>query len=166
VGRVSTRWLVEDCLELAVDELARQGLFRTPLDTRATLSWGSEHPLDISDPIEVLVELGRFCPRFTLAYEIRQDGKSFPRRHRVGLEQTWPQFGGWRWWFSCPRCGRRCDKLYLPPDAADFACRRCHGLLYLSQRLGRCARAGVRAEHLAERLGVSPEEYSCGVEPA
>jgi hypothetical protein len=43
-------------------------------------------------------------------------------------------FGDLRWWFSCPRCGRRMRKLYLPPRPAEsaFACRYCHKLTYRS----------------------------------
>lgn len=42
-------------------------------------------------------------------------------------------------WFVCPGCGRRAAKLYL--RAEDFRCRRCHGLVYRSQRAGLFARA-------------------------
>jgi hypothetical protein len=47
-----------------------------------------------------------------------------------------------RWWFLCPRCGRRCETLFIPPDVAaeDWRCRRCvchGGLVYASQRHGR-----------------------------
>jgi len=43
-------------------------------------------------------------------------------------------FGDLRWWFSCPRCGRRVAKVYLPPEPAEpeFACRECHQLTYRS----------------------------------
>jgi hypothetical protein len=36
-----------------------------------------------------------------------------------------------RWWFSCPQCGRRVRKLYLPrKPESKFACRNCHKLTY------------------------------------
>jgi hypothetical protein len=46
---------------------------------------------------------------------------------------------GW-WWFRCPLvvagvpCRGRCRKLYLPPGARYFGCRRCHQLTYTSCR--------------------------------
>ncbi len=54
------------------------------------------------------------------------------------LQTTRPNFGGVRWWFSCPRtvdgeeCGRRVGKLYRPPSSRYFACRRCLDLTYES----------------------------------
>jgi hypothetical protein len=71
-------------------------------------------------------------PRLTFTFEIWQDGESRLLRRAMGLDRTCSRFGRWQWWFFCPRCGRHCSSLYLPPDAADFAWRRCHRLLYLS----------------------------------
>ncbi len=56
----------------------------------------------------------------------------------VHLQTTQPNFGGVRWWFSCPRtvdgeeCHRRVGKLYLPPGGRYFACRHCLDLTYES----------------------------------
>jgi hypothetical protein len=56
----------------------------------------------------------------------------------VRLQSTQPNFGGVRWWFSCPRmldgeeCDRRVGKLYRPPGGQRFACRRCLDLTYES----------------------------------
>jgi hypothetical protein len=41
-------------------------------------------------------------------------------------------YGG-RFYFAC-ECGRSCGKLFFPPGANRFACRRCHKLRYDSQR--------------------------------
>ncbi len=56
----------------------------------------------------------------------------------VRLEATPTQFNGRRWWFICPlwvrgvACNRRAGKLYLPPGAKYFGCRKCHNLTYRS----------------------------------
>jgi hypothetical protein len=56
----------------------------------------------------------------------------------VRLQTTRPNFGGVRWWFSCPHvveggeCGRRVGKLYRPPRGRSFACRHCLDLTYES----------------------------------
>jgi len=58
----------------------------------------------------------------------------------VQLEATPTQFGGKRWWFICPltvrgvACNRRAGKLYLPPGARYFGCRKCHDLTYRSSQ--------------------------------
>lgn len=49
-----------------------------------------------------------------------------PLSQEIGIVATRPTFGGERYWFLCPRCDRRALHLYLPYDAADFACRVCH----------------------------------------
>ena len=71
----------------------------------------------------------------------------------VRLTPTPTQFGGPRWWFVCPlivggiTCNRRVSKLYLPPGAKYFGCRKCHELTYRSSQLA----------HQDERLVASME---------
>lgn len=50
----------------------------------------------------------------------------------VALDRTTPFFGGSRWWFVCPTCGRRAAILYARLGREEFLCRRCHGLTYRS----------------------------------
>ena len=54
----------------------------------------------------------------------------------VSLQTTCPNFGGKRWWLTCPQCGGRVGKLYLYPGD-HFACRVCQGLGYASSRRSR-----------------------------
>ena len=54
----------------------------------------------------------------------------------VMLTHTDGNFGGIRWWFVCPRCGRRIAHLYRPSDRSRFLCRHCHKLTYTLKRLG------------------------------
>lgn len=44
------------------------------------------------------------------------------------------QLGGYRWFFTCSKCQRRVQKLFLPPQAYanyehQYLCKECHGLL-------------------------------------
>jgi hypothetical protein len=56
----------------------------------------------------------------------------------IRMQTTPPQFGGRRWWFTCPlardgvACNRRVAKLYCPSGAQYFGCRTCHDLTYSS----------------------------------
>src|SRR5262249_25498094 len=63
-------------------------------------------------------------------------------------------FGGLRWWFKCPRSGRRCLRLYLPLGAHHFWSRRAYGLGYEVERGGKYDRAIRRVAKLYRRLGV------------
>jgi len=49
----------------------------------------------------------------------------------ISITTTHPRFGGRRFWFQCD-CGRRCGRLYLPPDQHVFRCRICYNLTYRS----------------------------------
>jgi hypothetical protein len=66
----------------------------------------------------------------------------------IQLQTTPAQFGGRRWWFTCPlivggvACNCRTGKLYLPPGARYFGCRHCHRLTYRS----------CQESHQAERI--------------
>lgn len=70
----------------------------------------------------------------------RLNAESEDVRIPVRLQTTPTQFGGERWWFTCPlvvngiACNRRVGKLYLPPRAKYFGCRTCHGLTYQSSQ--------------------------------
>ena len=49
----------------------------------------------------------------------------------VPLTTTAPKYGGVRWWYVCPNCGKRKGVLYVS-DAA-LRCRQCTGIHYASQ---------------------------------
>jgi hypothetical protein len=43
-------------------------------------------------------------------------------------------YGGLRYWFACPLCGKRKLVLHVHPLSQVVGCRRCLGLEYRSQR--------------------------------
>ena len=51
----------------------------------------------------------------------------------VGLITTRPNYGGSRYWFKCPHCGRRVRKLYTGSEIGVIACRLCWGLVFKTQ---------------------------------
>src|SRR6516165_10598970 len=96
-----------------------------------TWTWASGNKSSISYFVAGSAE----APIVTLHYRWRDaEGVRIP----VRLETTPTQFGGRRWWFICPLivrgvvCNRRAGKLYLPPGARYFGCRKCHDLTYRS----------------------------------
>ena len=53
-------------------------------------------------------------------------------------------------------CGRRVQKLYLPPGGRQFGCRHCYHLGYETRKLNAKRRAQCRAQKIRERLGGKP----------
>jgi hypothetical protein len=80
-----------------------------------------------------------------------------PIKQRVLITWTACHLGGQRPWFICSsrHCGRRVAILYGAGEL--FACRRCHGLAYASQREGRRIRSISRSRNIRVRLGGSPD---------
>ena len=71
----------------------------------------------------------------------------------VDLLRDEPNFGGVRWWFSCPECGSRRRKLYVSPGCLRLGCRNCRGLAYRSQLLDPIWRARDTAIDIRVQLG-------------
>ena len=75
------------------------------------------------------------------------------RAIRCQVPFTWTpcRFGGSRQWFACSRCARRCAVVYL--GGADFACRTCLRLGYISESLDTVNRLWRKQSKLEVRLG-------------
>ena len=93
-----------------------------------------------------------------LAYSIEVDGRHEETiRETVAVEPIPQPFGGRRWYFRCPRCGRRCAHLYVLTWSFRFRCRQCHRLAYHVQRLDRVSRRQRAFRRMVRRLGADPE---------
>ena len=95
-----------------------------------------------------------------LIYRFRAGGGTWTdQRHRVVLEWTSCNLGGQRPWFCCPTrgCRRRAAILYCN---GQFACRRCCGLVYQSQRESPADRAARKANRIRNKLGWQPGFFS------
>lgn len=139
---------VEESLVVGMKEL-RKRLYDGAAGT-LTWSWKSGSKSSIGYYVKGSDE----GPTVTLHYRWRdKEDVNIPIR----LEATPTQFGGRRWWFICPlivggiACNRRAGKLYLPPGARYFGCRKCYDLTYRS-----CQEAH-QAERLFGRLGFDAE---------
>lgn len=84
-----------------------------------------------------------------LSYLIKSTSEVVEQRVQT---QTYPcHLGGERRWFTCPQCSKRVALLYAPGQY--FACRKCYGLGYATQKEGAGDRAASRANKLRKRLG-------------
>lgn len=53
---------------------------------------------------------------------------------RVKLLESSPKLGGTRYWFECPLCLKRCEKVFIHPMSQKLGCRKCLQLKYGKQR--------------------------------
>ncbi len=70
----------------------------------------------------------------------------------VSLLRTPGTLGGFRTWFACPYCKRRCAKLFL--SGRFFACTECLGLPYQAQRESPGRRAVRRAKKICRQVRI------------
>lgn len=129
---------VEDCLQLDVNKLARDGLIRRTFAS-GSLTWTNtatgKEDASAGFRLEPFGETGLV---FRLIYTVTSRGEKHDVDEPIRLTTTQPHFGGLRWWFLCPLivngqpCGHRVGKLYLPPGANYYGCRHCYDLTYSS----------------------------------
>jgi hypothetical protein len=146
--RFSRKSTVEESLVVSMRDF-RKRLYQGAAGM-LTWTWASGNKSSIG----YFVTWNQDDPTITLHYRWRDtEDVQIP----VPLEITHTQFGGQRWWFTCPlcvrgvACRRRADKLYLPPGGRYFGCRKCHNLTY------RSSQEAHQAERLFSRLGHSPD---------
>lgn len=112
----------------------------------ATASTLSNHRrLSISDYRQQLTQLNT-QPTVTLDY--LHQGRRYS--YQVEITTTPCNYGGVRYWWSCPKCSRRAAVLYC---AGNYVCRHCMGLNYQSQHSKSLDRLFERVAVVRARLG-------------
>ena len=84
------------------------------------------------------------------ALEVRYQFRGKQYHYDIKLTTTTPNYGGKRYWWECPKCGRRVAVLYC---AGYYVCRHCLGAKYQTQHLQPIDRQFKRIAVLRERLG-------------
>ncbi|MDX9988646.1 MAG: hypothetical protein RB290_08455 [Thiothrix unzii] len=92
--------------------------------------------------------------------EVALDGAIAGTFGDLPVTATQCNYGGLRYWWVCPDCGRRVGVLYaLPWQFKTWACRHCHEAVYASSRAGRYKREYNKATNLYLRYSRKrPEE--------
>ena len=91
-------------------------------------------------------------PYVKLVYSIAdRDGNKTDYNCEVSLVTTPCNFGGIRYWFGCPYCGRRVGVIYLVPGDTYFRCRHCNNLSYQSRNICNLTALGI-ASRKADQL--------------
>lgn len=168
-GRRSDSVLDSDCVRVRLSELRRAGINLPSTSERTSRApvLPIEVELNGDDASELRARLSVGTDTGSMPWIIRREGPHVSPAKWISetsvfvrLTTTQPNYGGVRYWFVCPRteCGQRCEVLYRRRgcNARAFACRACHRVQYVSQRLGAGYRAERRAEVLMSRVVVGP----------
>jgi hypothetical protein len=166
-GPRSGRATVEGALRLDIDAMMRRGLVRPGARVDCELRFFlDDDQIDIRCEAHVGGPEGSFV-RLRYAMTDYWTGEEIEIDDEIFLATTRPLFGGLRWWFLCPRSGRRVRKLYLPLGARHFWSRRAYGLAYASQRGTPIDRAHRGKAKIKARLigSLDPNEWDSPPKP-
>jgi len=117
---------VEQSTELSIFWLNGEGLLNGYCIT--TITWtrklsGSKSSAGLE------IDISGEHPYMRMTYTITRyrDGSTEDYDYRIQLVKTRCNLGGVRYWFLCPRCGRRVGKLYRRPLGEMYLCRTWRG---------------------------------------
>jgi hypothetical protein len=122
---------VEASCDLTIFQLKKRGMLKGGR-TATTVTWVTQNTGKESRIALEVNMISRPYARFKYSLTDRE-GNSTPYDFEVSLITTPCNFGGVRYWFACPMCGRRVGGLYLAPGDRHFICRHCNNLTYHSR---------------------------------
>jgi len=145
--RERNRGTVEGALRLDLRVMRRQGYLVPGAVTSGVQRWHWAATGQESGSVSVSVNLvdpasGSLTIRFNLNGE--------PKVQTIDLVSVPMRFGGRRYYFLCPKHGRRCE--VLPSVGGVFASRQAQRLTYQSQSSDQIDRLRDRAHRLEKRL--------------
>lgn len=147
--REQTRRYVENKYTLSVSELKSWFAYRMPYQVppvSVSSSYGGRVYRLSFVSLSYDGELSLSCR----VQSVGESGKT-ESNFSIEIERKACNYGGERFYFHCPRCGRRCTKLYLCDGL--FECRKCGGLHYEVESLDKAERLRKRVGKIRKRLG-------------
>jgi hypothetical protein len=140
-GRPAWHVKAEYCRQIDARRWAREGVLRQGRSG----GWGWRD----SESGNVVASIGYdvMGPAVTLTYSMQ--GRHM--RQCVPILTTPCTYGSARYWFGCPRCGRRVAILYL--RNAGFGCRKCCRIAYKSQSEDQLDRTWRKQSKAEAKLG-------------
>ena len=145
-ARVIHACCIEETVWLDIRLLRAWGFLTTGAVTRGVVNWRSRG-VDLRSA-QITADLRSLsATRVTVVWR-GSDG--LPETQSIAIERTPCRFGGWRYYFVCPRLGRRCE--VMPLLDGEFASREAHAITYACQSEGELDRAYRRRDKLRGRL--------------
>jgi len=128
MGNYSGKSLVEECLMISTYRLNRMGLLRQ--SGTSIISWQNSQG-ESAGAVKLSIDL--IANKCTLDYAVndRFTGTKKQLNYSISLATAPCHYGGLRYWFKCPGCGKRYACLYS--GGSYFLCRLCQNLSYSSQ---------------------------------
>ena len=129
-GRRSNRPTTDDCLRINLSGLKQLGMLKRHCFSRRERNWSNDGQAIAKLTIVTDIE----CREPSTCLKIT--GRAFGRDIDciLWLDCMPTPFGGERWYALCPRTGRRCTALVLPPGQTHFASVKGWNVPYSSQR--------------------------------
>jgi len=135
--RGSKKTPVEDCRHLDANRWMRAGILKDGAWHTGRWVWYRDQAKQKeAASIGYEANLTATPPWVRLTYTFKENQTTVD--YRVALTTSQVHRGGRRWWFVCPlvvagrACNRRVGKIFLPPGARYYGCRRCYQLTYTS----------------------------------
>jgi hypothetical protein len=129
-GRRSNRWTTDECVHINLSTLKQLGMLQRHCMSRRERVWSQSGQTTANLMLVSDVHCLQSSPRLTIA------GYAFGKVIDcvVYLKEQPLPYGGERWYALCPRTGRRCTVLVLPPGQVQFASVKGWNVPYSSQR--------------------------------
>jgi hypothetical protein len=149
-GRPATKVTVESGLKLDLGRLLRLRLLVPGGHRAGSIVWTYSATGEECGTVGYTADLTDLAHAFV---QLRYSANGTPMHYPIWLHRTPCRFGGFRWWWVCPRTGHLATKLYLPPGATTFASRRAYRMAYRSERGGPMDRSHLRQRRIFEKPG-------------
>jgi hypothetical protein len=143
--RTKNRGAVDAAIRLDIRVLRRRGFLVPGAVTAGPVSWSRRG--EEAGSVGVTVNLGNPNAGFVLI-NFALNGE--PRTQNIPLSSEPMRYGGRRYYFLCPKAGRRCE--VMPLVGGVFASRQAQRLTYQSQSSTEIDRMQDRARRLEKRL--------------
>ena len=145
--RTRNRGTVDAALRLDLRVMRRQGFLVAGAVTSGVQRWTRVATGEESGSVGVTVNLADPDAGFVV---VRFNLNGDPRVQEIPLASRSMRYGGRRYYFLCPKHGRRCE--VMPLGGGVFASRQALRLTYQSQSSDQTARMRDRAHRLEKRL--------------
>ena len=140
----------DNLLQINIKNIRKSGLFEDNAIKEGSIHWEVGSPENAKSSINFKLDTTTSDKYLELRYLCNDVATMY----QIPLEMTQPNYGGVRWWFRCPGCGRRVTNLYI--KQRFFWCRKCNDLTYRSQQYSFYDRMRLmykKYENLAQKDG-------------